>query len=257
MVAKLCPKEWPEQRRHEAECAALAPEFRSLGGAGGPGDVRQVPSSCRRVAGQRLSSDGWWSRWDSNPRPRRCKRRALPTELRPLFARLRPCGAPSSRVAAGVCRPETVRDAIHLRALRTAPSAGKQGRNPAREAPPVRGSAGLRRHDGMRSPAGHAPCLVCTPSLAPRSALCSAVGRIRPWSDRHSGPPMTVRAATAAPFRRSRPRGGASGYGARLGHDRRDRVSMGRTPSQPGPVTLRLDPGDLLGGAEGSRTPDL
>ena len=24
---------------------------------------------------------GWWTAWDSNPRPRRCERRALPTEL--------------------------------------------------------------------------------------------------------------------------------------------------------------------------------
>ena len=24
---------------------------------------------------------GWWTRWDSNPRPRRCERRALPAEL--------------------------------------------------------------------------------------------------------------------------------------------------------------------------------
>src|SRR5262245_65855862 len=27
----------------------------------------------------------WWRRGESNPRPRRCERRALPTELRPRF----------------------------------------------------------------------------------------------------------------------------------------------------------------------------
>lgn len=27
--------------------------------------------------------EGWWSRWGSNPRPRRCERRALSTELLP------------------------------------------------------------------------------------------------------------------------------------------------------------------------------
>ena len=28
--------------------------------------------------------ENWWSRWDSNPRPPRCERDALPTELLPL-----------------------------------------------------------------------------------------------------------------------------------------------------------------------------
>ena len=29
----------------------------------------------------RTNGIGWWTAWDSNPRPRRCERRALPTEL--------------------------------------------------------------------------------------------------------------------------------------------------------------------------------
>ncbi len=33
----------------------------------------------RGRAGSR--NGGWWTAWDSNPRPRRCERRALPTEL--------------------------------------------------------------------------------------------------------------------------------------------------------------------------------
>ena len=31
---------------------------------------------------------GWWTAWDSNPRPRRCERRALPAELAAHSSRL-------------------------------------------------------------------------------------------------------------------------------------------------------------------------
>ena len=30
--------------------------------------------------------ENWWTAWDSNPRPPRCERGALPTELAALFA---------------------------------------------------------------------------------------------------------------------------------------------------------------------------
>jgi hypothetical protein len=35
---------------------------------------------CRAMSGM-----DWWTAWDSNPRPRRCERRALPTELAAHF----------------------------------------------------------------------------------------------------------------------------------------------------------------------------
>ena len=35
----------------------------------------------KRVPGKGIPEKGWWTRWDSNPRPRRCERRALPAEL--------------------------------------------------------------------------------------------------------------------------------------------------------------------------------
>ena len=37
--------------------------------------------ACRAEA--RPAGEGWWSRWDSNPRPPRCHRGALPTAPRP------------------------------------------------------------------------------------------------------------------------------------------------------------------------------
>src|SRR5579885_3041792 len=39
--------------------------------------------ACRAVA--REASEGWWSQGESNPRPRECHSRALPTELWPLL----------------------------------------------------------------------------------------------------------------------------------------------------------------------------
>ncbi len=47
--------------------------------------IRQCvrPEQARRQRYYVLESDGkrWWTARDSNPRPRRCERRALPTEL--------------------------------------------------------------------------------------------------------------------------------------------------------------------------------
>src|SRR5574342_204377 len=37
---------------------------------------------------KRRMGECWWTAWDSNPRPRRCERRALPTELAAHTARL-------------------------------------------------------------------------------------------------------------------------------------------------------------------------
>ena len=39
----------------------------------------------------------WWRRWGSNPRPRRCERRALPAELRPRYG-----GSGGSRTLMGL-----------------------------------------------------------------------------------------------------------------------------------------------------------
>src|ERR1700712_4634056 len=49
------------------------------------GVLRRRPRLRRGYGGQfSTGSDGkWWSRWGSNPRPRRCERRALSTELLP------------------------------------------------------------------------------------------------------------------------------------------------------------------------------
>jgi hypothetical protein len=40
----------------------------------------------RKTAVTAAVTTHWWRRWDSNPRPQRCERCALPTELRPLVA---------------------------------------------------------------------------------------------------------------------------------------------------------------------------
>jgi hypothetical protein len=44
-----------------------------------------VSARLRRGFRLRPGCGGWWSRWDSNPRPPGCKPGALPAELRPLF----------------------------------------------------------------------------------------------------------------------------------------------------------------------------
>lgn len=48
----------------------------------------RVYLSLRHARKRRLASAlylGWWTAWDSNPRPRRCERRALPAELAAHF----------------------------------------------------------------------------------------------------------------------------------------------------------------------------
>ena len=42
----------------------------------------------RRRKSGRTNGIGWWTAWDSNPRPRRCERRALPAELAAHSSRL-------------------------------------------------------------------------------------------------------------------------------------------------------------------------
>jgi hypothetical protein len=45
---------------------------------------RKLEEFSRRVRDantQGVTGIEWWTAWDSNPRPRRCERRALPTEL--------------------------------------------------------------------------------------------------------------------------------------------------------------------------------
>ena len=52
----------------------LTPFLASVGGIG----IRRDGSTRRDTP-----SEGWWRAGDLNPRPRRCERRALPTELAP------------------------------------------------------------------------------------------------------------------------------------------------------------------------------
>jgi hypothetical protein len=45
----------------------------------------ETSAGIKKTAVKAAVTARWWRRWDSNPRPQRCERCALPTELRPLL----------------------------------------------------------------------------------------------------------------------------------------------------------------------------
>jgi hypothetical protein len=70
-----------------------------------------------------MSGTRWWTAWDSNPRPRRCERRALPAELaaharwyRPYYSKRREDDASFRKLfaAAGPIPPHALGDFLSL-----------------------------------------------------------------------------------------------------------------------------------------------